>query len=216
MKHLYISLACICLMMLLLQSCSKDNTFDPSTVIIDPTEEMRFSFDSEGVPFFVNKDLSADSKKALENNVLGYGWEYRASYVIYADGTVDSKDFWKDLYGGSTHPFYLDGKNITYFYNADWPPYNRYCNYKVQIRKEDGMVQVEGKPIFRIWSIYQVNGKWFIGTAYKAGKYYGADGKLEDYWLWSQYERMTDSKLKEYRKIYVEDNIYINGGQCNP
>lgn len=209
----FLILAGLSLIMPTLQSCSTDDdVFDESTNPTVCPSPMRFSFDTRGVPYFMNQNLSPESRKALEDNVLGYGWKYITSNEILEDGSIDPNKY--QMYGQAVISFYLDSSTLTRFINITSVPWDQsffYMNQEISINKEQGLVMAGDDPLMRIWSIYKANGKWFLGTANIAGYRLNPDDEqLYPIWVWMQYERMTPSELKDYRKNYNQDFEMIN------
>lgn len=217
MKSLsFLIVAGLSLLMPTLQSCSvdDDDVFDAST---DPTvcpEPMRFSFDAQGMPYFVNQNLSSESRKALEDNVLGYGWKYMTRNEILEDGSIDPESGMVAYGGPGRYSFYLDSSTLTRFIQLTYVPEDRsffYHKQHITLNKEQGLVKVGNDAKMRIWSIYKVNDQWFLGTVESNYLRMNPDnGQYYSVWEWVQYKRMSPSELKDYRKKYNQDFERIN------
>lgn len=196
----------LCLAVGMLTSCiGSDNEWDSNYVIpIEPPYEPMFQFDEEGVPCRLNSPtLSQDMQRDVQKEAIGYGWKWMLTFEIQDDGFVKSEDFYKSMFGASPTSYYIksDRDLVRYFWSdaIGGPTYRAQrfsINTKTGVLTDEDNQSDPWTTILRIWSIYKVNGRWYMDTVEPLCIRSDKNGEYKLVWGWSHYYRMSKDELR--------------------
>jgi len=197
-------------------SCTDANDKDDDLVIIEPPYVPMFQFDEQGVPYrWETPTLSAEMQESLRSEFVGYGWKWMQTNEIDSAGWVESEGFYETLYGVGPISYYVGSDStITSFYHSDATNQDGYLCDNYALSPESGILSNGTKPFgrdggdlyLRIWSIYQLSGRWYISCVEPLCTRYNEIGLPHTVWGTSHYARMSDQELQQMRKQY--DNYF--------
>lgn len=218
MKRNAILLCLVCLVMGMMTSCSDSGSKTDNPFIIEPPYEPMFQFDEQGVPYrFPN--LSPEMQQDLKKEAIGYGWMWMQTNEIQDDGHVNPKGFYEDMVGAGPSSYYIksDKEIIEYFF-ADHIPASAFWSRGFTMDAVTGTLSDGNNPegaypwtfFLRVWSIYQLNGRWYMTTIEPLGRRSDGNGELKMVWGCSQYYRMSDAELKKMQETHPYDYSQVN------
>lgn len=220
MKRNAFLLCLVCLVMGMMTSCSDSGSKTDNPFIIEPPYEPMFQFDEQGVPFrFEHPNLSPEMQQDLKKEAIGYGWKWMQTHEILADGHVEPKGYYEDLVGVGPSHYYIksDTELIEYFF-ADHIPASAFLSRGFTMDAVTGTLSDGDNPLgirpwtffLRVWSIYQLDGRWYMTTIEPLGRRSDGNGGLKMVWGCSQYYRMNDAELKKIQETHTFDYSQVN------
>lgn len=195
-------------------SCTDLDEEKEDYLIIDPVEPM-FQFDKDGIPYYWETPrLSAEYQEKIENELIGYGWQWRHTNEILADGYVSPQDYWTNRYGGSPTSYYFrtDQEMTDYFY-SDAYGQKAYLTHDYALDLATGTLTSGSEAsatspshiYLRIWAIYAISGKWHMDCIVPLGQRTDEKGELKTVWGASHYVRMSQTELNTMQEQYTFD-----------
>lgn len=163
----------------LVAACSTDSdSYDHDRVIIDPPYVPMFEFGEDGIPYRAGyPQLSDEMQTLLKTELAGHVWTRLQTNEIVSTGDVAS---WEYYDKNKTRPagFYVVSEDEVIWYVHTYDP-----NIPGQTREA---------PRFRVWSIYNLSGKWYLDAVEPLGERRGEDGTMHKVWGTSHYVREMD------------------------
>lgn len=184
-------------------------------LIIDPPVEPMFQFDKDGIPYYRETPrLSAEYQEKIENELIGYGWQWMQTNEILADGSACPQDYWGNRYGGGPTSYYFetDHEMVDYFC-SDATGQLAYHAHGYALDLTTGTLTVvnnapatSSEDIYlRIWTMYLMNGKWHMNCILPLGQKHDENGEIETIWGTSHYIRMSKAELSTMQGQYTFD-----------
>lgn len=207
-----------CLSLGLATSCSKSETEPTNGNLfpIEPENLPMFQFDEQGVPYrWETPTLSQEMQQDVQKQAIGYGWKWMQTHEIKSDGYVDPNGFYDHMVGGGPESYYFESndKVISYFF-SDAIPAMAFRAYKPTMDLTKGIladVNNTSSSVYRwslfirIWSVWQLDGKWYMTTVEPLGVQNDGHGGEKTVWACSQYVRMNQEELKQMQDRYTYD-----------
>lgn len=203
-------------------SCGDSGSdFEEPILPIEPPCEPMFQFDEHGIPYrFCTPTLSQEMQQNIRHEAIGYGWKWMQTFEILDDGFVDPTDYYQSRDGATPASYYFksEGEMVRYFYSV--PIYKKaYLEQGFALEPATGTLSEGSHPsgiipwalYLRIWSVYQLNGKWYMSTIEPLGM--REDIENDEYriiWGASQYYRMSDDELKQMQEEYSYNFSKVN------
>lgn len=191
-----------------------DNELDPNRILpVEPPYLPTFQFDDRGIPYRLNSPkLSAEMQQDVLNEFIGYGWKCMQTNEILDDGFVNPVDYFKDSYGGGPKSYYIksDKELVSYFwFDAELAKAFHAQGFTMDL--DTGVLSDGGDPTsvfpgalyLRIWSIYNLDGKWFLDMVSPMGLRVSPDDKSKVVWASSRYYRMSEDELTQMQETYT-------------
>ncbi len=188
---------------------------------IEPPCEPMFQFDEQGIPYrFCTPTLSQEMQQNIQHEAFGYGWKWMQTSEILDDGFIDPVDYYQSKDGVIPTSYYFKSEKemVRFFYSN---PINKkaYLEQGFALDPATGTLSEGESPsgiipwalYLRIWSVYQLDGKWFMSTIEPLGM--REDIENDEYriiWGTSQYYRMSDDELKQMQEEYSFDFSQVN------
>ena len=218
-----IILSCLlCLSLGMTTSCiGLDNDEDNNVILpIEPPYEPMFQFDEQGIPYRLNNPtLSQEMQRDVQNEAIGYGWKWMQTFEIRNDGFVEPEDYYKERYGGGPSSYYiLSDKELVRYFWSDAIPAQAFLEQSFTMDIETGILSDGYSPTgsfpwsiyLRIWSIYKLNGRWYMDTIAPLGLRNDGTGQTHTVWGYSHYYRMSEAELKQMQKEHSFDYSRVN------
>lgn len=210
----------LCLTIGEMTSCNESEINDKDLLIIEPPYEPMFQFDEQGIPYRLNSPtLSQEMQQDVRREAIGYGWKWMQTFEILDDGFVKPEDYYASTYGKNPTSYYIKSEKelIRYFW-SDAIPAKAFLAQGFTMDAETGVLSDGNKPLgilpwtfyLRIWSIYQLNGRWYMSTIEPLGMRTDKNGKLRPVWGNSQYYRMSEAELRQMQKEHTFDYSIVN------
>lgn len=187
---------------------------------IEPPYKPMFQFDEQGIPYRLNSPtLSQEMQQDVRNEAFGYGWMWMQTFEILDNGFVDPEDMYASSYGPSPVSYYFKSEKelVSYFYSG---AINKACylNKGFTYEPETGVLSDGDKPMglqpwtfyLHIWSIYNLNGRWYMSTIEPHGIRSDGNGGYKNVWGYSHYYRMSDEELRKMQAKYTWDYSQVN------
>lgn len=214
MKHIRLLLIASLVSMTLLSSCTQDD--DAPEIVVNPTLQSRgIAFDKSGETWNFTDKLSSDIQKIMAEEVLGHGWKWVDTHEILLTGEVCQESYWADKNGGMPYcvAYYLEANKVTSFYKGKQWNGVEYAFYTDDITTDfaTGVMSREvpnnQNRIFKL-GINTINvrdGVWHITVVENIS--FNTDPLLDSLPRFgiSEYVRMTDDELQDYRNVYNYD-----------
>lgn len=172
--------------------------------VVCPTDTM-FKFDADGVPYVEHdKGYEADLVRVLNEEVVGHGWKWCATFEILENGAVSTKPYWEGMIGAGPSHYYFKSKTelVEYFY-ADAIPADCFFTHNVEI--DGSKVTLNDNFYMNIFSIYAYNGRVYMDVVESMGERYDGKGGYKKVWGVSTYMQTTTKELKEIQEQYSID-----------
>lgn len=211
-----------CLTLGMMTGCADlDNELDKSGIlVIEPPYEPMFQFDEQGIPYRLNTPtLSKEMQQDVREEAIGHGWKWMQTFEILDDGYVKPEDYYKDRYGGSPTSYYFKSeKELVRYFWADAVPAMAFLAQGFTMDAATGVLSDSDNPsgiwpwtfYLHIWSIYELNGRWYMDTIEPLGRRSDKNGELKTVWGNSHYYRMNDNELKQMQKEHSFDYSQVN------
>lgn len=211
-----------CLSLGLASSCDDlDNEMDKSELIpIEPPYEPMFQFDAQGIPYRLNSPtLSKEMQQNVQKEAFSHGWMWMQTFEIHADGFVNPDDYYKERFGASPSSYYIQSdKELVRYFWSDAIPAKAFLTQRFTMDTETGILSDGYNPsglfpwsfYLRIWSVYKLNGRWYMDTIEPLGMRADENGEYRTVWGTSHYYRMSESELKQMQKEYSFDYSQVN------
>lgn len=202
-------------------SCTDANDKDDDLAIIDPPDLPMFQFDEQGVPYrWETPTLSQETQHDVQNQAIGYGWKWMQTNEIQSDGYIKPEGYYENLDGRSpTSFFYIESdEKLTRYFFSDAIPAMAFLVQGFTMDLAKGTLYDGNTPsgifpwslFFRIWGIWQLNGRWYMMTIEPLGVRGNEKGEYDTVWGCSQYVRMSQAELKQIQEEYTFNFSQIN------
>ena len=93
------------------------------------------------------------STEYFESCVGGKGWQYVESHEIKANGTIEKKDYWEGLFGGSPEQYSFSGDSISTYRLIDAYPIRGYNRRGVTYDEGTNRLMSDGEEVFKVISV---------------------------------------------------------------
>ena len=204
------------LMAPLFASCDLNDKEEPILIIEPPMGG--FIIDGDGIP---RRDdgttqLSENEQQLIKNEVIGHGWKWLNTCEINEQGALVYKDYYEENPTARCCNYYFASATqmttYSYVYGAEHPGY---VNWPITINYTNGdvLLNVPNNNYFllNILSVFKLDGRWYICTVERLGM--NGNGMGMYYpggFAYSEYVRMTNDELENYKKTYTFDWSMIN------
>lgn len=193
-------------------SCCPFGDDNDNVVTIDPVEYPMFEFDEQGIPYRWEHPLLDEAMlQTIRREFFGYGWKWMQTNEIDSAGCVIGKDYYLQLLGASPTSYYLQSDSVLQGYLIS-DAVGKYAFWEGRCRFDPSVGDLAGKNsssddddafiYFRIWSVYQLNGKWYMLCVMPLSVRNDGHGRYRQVWGASQYVRMSDTELLETQQKY--------------
>lgn len=188
-----------------LQSCLNDDEFDPNGFLIVDPMDITVEFQENGEPMLrgFTEFTDAEHEATAASVLFGSGWWHVETHEILENGTVDPKDYWKDLYGGGPHDWYFETHTqFTKYFYFDAKPALAFSKEKVSVDLRSGKVTTDDSPLklMQLVALYQASDSWRLITIEPGGIRTG-----RQIFHLHEYRTMTAEELKKIQTEYTYD-----------